>query len=389
MPWKESCHVHERMLFVVRLEKGERMTDLCREFGISRKTGYKIHARYKELSVVGLYDAKRAPENIPHRTPPEVAERILKLRRKHPTWGAPKLRAWLVEREGGRWPAVSTIGVLLQKSGMVRPQRRRRAVEACVTGLSVPTQTNDLWCIDFKGQFRLRNGHYCYPLTVTDAQSRFILICEGMERIDGERVWQELERTFRRFGLPKAIRSDNGSPFASRGLCGLSKLSARWIGLGIKHERIEPGKPQQNGRHERMHRTLKAETTRPAAASMLAQQERFDRFCEIFNHERPHEALEQMTPSSHYVPSTRPYAAMSLVYPLHDDVRTVTSCGHVSVTRKRGTSIFVSTALAGLRVGIRELEDDRWLISYADIDLGICDLGSKRLLSLEEGILIR
>jgi len=384
MPWKESCHVHERMLFVARLEKGERMTDLCREFGISRKTGYKIHARYKEKSVVGLYDLKRAPEHIPHRTTPEVAERLVSLRNKHPTWGPRKLRAWLLDHEGCRWPSASTIGELLKRNGLVQPRRRRRTAEPCATGLSVPTQPNELWCIDFKGQFRLGNGHYCYPLTVTDAHSRFLLVCEGMERIDGERVWSELERAFRRFGLPGAIRSDNGSPFASRGLCGLSRLSARWLGLGVRHERIEPGQPQQNGRHERMHRTLKAETTRPAAKSMLAQQERFDSFVEIFNEQRPHEALEQTPPARHYRSSSRPYVVTSPSYPLHDDVRIVTSCGHLRFGGRRGANIFISSALAGLRVGLRELDGDRWLISYADLDLGVCDLASKSLLSLEK-----
>lgn len=373
------------MLFVARLEKGERMTDLCREFGISRKTGYKIHARYKEQSVIGLYDVKRTPERIPHRTSVAVADRIVRLRNEHPTWGPRKLRAWLLDHEGARWPAASTIGELLKKQGLMQPRRRRRTVEPYATGLCVPTQPNELWCIDFKGQFRLGNGHYCYPLTITDAHSRFLLVCEGMERIDGERVWTELERAFRRFGVPNAIRSDNGSPFASRGLCGLSKLSARWIGLGVRHERIEPGKPQQNGRHERMHRTLKAETTRPAAKSMLAQQERFDGFCEIYNEQRPHEALEQTPPARHYRPSTRPYAITRPTYPLHDDVRVVGPSGHLRFAGgRRGPQIFISSALAGLPVGLRELDDDRWLLSYADIDLGVCDLATKSLLSLEQ-----
>ena len=243
MPWKETCHVHERMLFVVRLEKGERMTDLCREFGISRKTGYKILARYTEQSVVGLYDVKSAPAHIPHRTSAEVVDRVVALRTKHPTWGPRKLRVWLLEHEKIRCPAASTIGELLKKRGLLQPRRRRRRVDASIDALSTPTQANDLWCIDFKGQFKMSNGNYCYPLTVTDAHSRFLLVCEGMDRIDGELVWVQLEQAFRRYGVPLAIRSDNGSPFASRGLCGISKLSARWLALGVKHERIEPGHP--------------------------------------------------------------------------------------------------------------------------------------------------
>lgn len=386
MPWKESCHVHERMLFVARLEKGERMADLCREFGISRKTGYKIHARYQEQSVVGLYDLKRAPERIPHRTTQAVADKVIGLRKEHPTWGPRKLRAWLVENEKGqRWPSASTLGELLKKQGLIVPRRRRRTVQLCVTGLSTPSQPNALWCIDFKGQFRLGNGRYCYPLTITDAHSRYLLVCEGMDRIDGELVWTELERAFRRFGLPEAIRSDNGSPFASRGLCGISKLSARWIGLGVRHERIEPGKPQQNGRHERMHRTLKAETTRPAAHSMLGQQERFDRFVEIYNEQRPHEALDQTPPARHYHPSPRRYAITHPSYPLHDDVRVVDSSGHLRFPGGRSApQFFISSALAGLQIGLRELDANRWLVTYADMDLGVCDLVSRSLVALED-----
>ena len=385
MPWKESCHVHERMLFVSRLENGERMSDLCREFGISRKTGYKMHARYKQRSVVGLYDEKRAPERIPHRTSKEVTERVVKIRLKHATWGPAKIRSWLREHEPGlQWPAASTIGELLKKQGLVQPRRRRRTTAPSETALSTPTEPNQLWCIDFKGQFRLGNGRYCYPLTVTDAHSRFLLVCEGMDRIDGDHVWEELERAFRTYGMPLAIRSDNGSPFASRGICGISRLSARWLGLGVRHERIEPGKPQQNGRHERMHRTLKAETTRPAAKSMLAQQERFDTFREIYNEQRPHQALDQTPPVRHYRPSSRRYTdALMPTYPLHDDVRTVFSCGHLYVGDS-SVNIFLGRALAGLRVGLRELHDGRWLISYADTDLGVCDLATKSLLSLAE-----
>lgn len=385
MPWKESCHVHERMLFVVRLEKGERMTDLCREFGISRKTGYKIFARYKEQSVVGLYDAKRAPARIPHRTSPEVVDRVVALREKHPTWGPLKLRAWLLEHDGIRCPAASTIGELLKKQGLMQARQRRRRVEPYVDGLSTPTQANDLWCIDYKGQFRLGSGNYCYPLTITDAHSRFLLVCEGMNRIDGELAWIELERAFRRYGMPLAIRSDNGSPFASQGLCGISRLSARWLALGIKHERIEPGHPEQNGRHERMHRTLKAETTRPAAKSMLAQQERFDRFSQIFNEDRPHEALGQTPPARHYAPSSRAYAVTHPTYPFHDEVRVVRSSGHVYFGGgpKTRANVFIGSALAGLQVGLRELDDHRWLLSYAGIDLGVCDLTTKRLVALD------
>jgi transposase InsO family protein len=379
MPWKESCLVCERKRFVDRLERGERMTDLCREFGISRKTGYKIVARYKAKKERGLLDESRAPHRIPHRTAREIEERILELRRERPTWGPLKLLQWLETNERGpRWPSKTTIGEIVKRAGLCRPRRVRRTVPTHWSGLITPTKPNELWCIDFKGHFRLGNKNYCYPLTITDAYSRFLITCEAMEKIDGDEVWREMEEAFSTYGMPSAIRSDNGSPFASRGILALSRLSARWLSLGIRHERIEPGKPQQNGRHERMHRTLKYETTRPAAHSLLAQQERFDRFQHIYNEERPHQALGGATPRKMYRPkSVSSYKGFAPPeYPLHDDVRIVASSGHILFKTKR---LFLSSALAGLPVGLRELQDDRFLISFATIDLATWDLENNTL----------
>jgi hypothetical protein len=242
---------------------------------------------------------------------------------------------------------------------------------------------NDVWCVDFKGQFRLGNGRYCYPLTITDAYSRMLLTCEGMDNTRGDGAQAVFVETFERYGLPRAIRSDNGAPFASQAIAGLSRLSVFWLRLGIALERTEPASPQQNGRHERMHRTLKAETTRPAGANMLQQQERFDRFQDIYNNERPHEALGQIPPATLYRRSSRqmPSELRRPEYPLHDLTIQVRSSGHVYVpgAGRAAGSIFLSSALAGEYVGLRELDEDLWLVSFLHIDLGLLDLKHRRV----------
>jgi transposase InsO family protein len=366
------------MKFVARLRSGESMTDLCQEFSISRKTGYKFLKRFEQLGAIGLCDQRRVPERIPHRTKPEVQELVLALRKKHPTWGPKKLRAMLVrQQEGMHFPSVSAMAELLKREGLVKPHRRRRADAAPFPHLSAPTAPNDVWCIDYKGQFRLGCGRYCYPLTLTDAASRYILACEGFDRICGDDVRRVLDVAFRTHGVPAAIRFDGGPPFASTGLRRLSKLSVWWLRLGIRLEQIEPASPQQNGRHERMHRTLKAETTRPAAANLLQQQERFDTFLDHFNRERPHEALDMRRPADVFVRSPRSYASdlPPLDYPVHDLVATVAPAGHVRIPGigRSSPNYFLAGALAGQRVGLRELDDDQWLVSFLDLDLGIID----------------
>jgi transposase InsO family protein len=276
-----------------------------------------------------------------------------------------------------KFPSVSTLAELLKREGLVKPHRRRRTDATLYPHLSAPAAPNDLWCIDFKGQFRLGTGRYCYPLTLTDAASRFILVCEGFDRICGHQVRKAMELAFGTHGLPAAIRFDGGAPFASTGLRRLSTLSAWWLQLGIRLEQTEPGCPQQNGRHERMHRTLKAETTRPPAANFLQQQERFDRFIEHFNTERPHEALDMRRPADVFVRSMRTYSGEPPPpdYPFHDLVTNVTAQGHFRIPGqgRRCPNVFLSGALARQRVGLRELGDDRWLVSFLDIDLGILD----------------
>jgi len=371
MPWKESSVVNERMHFIVRLQAGERMVDLCREYGISRKTGYKYMERFGRLGAIGLSDQSRAPRH-PHRFEGPVVDLVVGLRREHPTWGPRKIREVLLRRHHGvALPGTTTISLLIARAGLASPRRSRNRVPVFPGHLTQAGSANDVWCADYKGQFRLANTDYCYPLTVSDDASRFLLRIEAFDRINLEEARYVFEEAFSAYGLPLVIRTDNGTPFAGRGLLGLTRLSVFWIKQGIRPERIEPGEPQQNGRHERMHRTLKEETTRPAAKNLLQQQERFDCFIDVFNKERPHEALGMDTPSQHYRASDRRYLPKRLEYPLHDDVIKVHATGHAAVIRRRGKAFFVSTALAGEEIGIRHIGDETWLLSFADLDLGI------------------
>lgn len=374
MPWKVRSAVNERMRFVVRREQGERMTDLCREFGISRKTGYKLWNRYQRFGPEGLYDGSRKPLRVPKQTPEDIQKRILAFKGEHPTWGAKKLKVELERRnEGVVFPSVSTINLLLQRNGLVKKRKKRRRATPSSLPLKVPEKPNDVWGADFKGEFRLGNGKYCYPLTITDQHSRYLIGCEGLESTKGTGARFVFEQAFRKYGLPHTIRTDNGSPFASTGLLGLTRLSVWWMRLGIRHERIEPGHPEQNGRHERLHLTLKEETTRPAAQNMLQQQECFDNFLDIYNNQRPHEALGMSRPAEVYCSSMRAYPEElhPLEYPLHDQTRKVRPSGHISLFGRKQAGCYLSAALAGEYVGLRELDEDRWLISFLDLDLGV------------------
>jgi transposase InsO family protein len=314
---------------------------------------------------------------------PETLERIIvRAKQDKPNWGARKIRELLVRRLPGdvKVPATSTIHAVMDRNGLVKRMRRRHRTAG--TALSSGTNPNDLWCVDFKGEFKLGSGRYCYPLTVTDHAARFLLMCEGLESVREEPAILEFEQLFRERGLPNAIRSDNGVPFASpNGLYNLSRLSVWWLRLGIDIERIKPGRPQQNGRHERMHRTLKQEATRPAAANFLQQQGKFDAFRSEFNNERPHEALGMKVPAEVYVASNRPYVGLpQLDYPLHDRDILVTCCGRICMHRKK---INISTVLAGQRLGIKEVDDGIWLVSFMHYDLGYIDLEQKTLQTLD------
>jgi transposase InsO family protein len=373
----------ERMRFVIRLKDGEKMASLCREFGISRKTGYKIFERYEQCGVEGLSDRTRRPFRYANQLPATVEAAIVGAKREKPHWGARKIRERLVRRlpHEIRIPAASTIHAVLDRHGLVQSMRRRR-MRAQGTPLSIGQDANDLWCTDYKGEFQLKDRRYCYPLTVTDYSSRYLLLCEALESNRGELAFPAFERLFRERGLPRAIRSDNGVPFASpHGLFQLSKLSVWWLRLGISIERIRPGHPQQNGRHERMHLTLKREATRPAGANILQQQAKFDAFQEEFNHQRPHEALQMKCPAEVYNPSPRPYRGIpEPEYPFHDRTVVVTSCGRLCMYQKK---INLTVSLAGQAVGIKEVDDGIWLVSFMEYDLGYIDLEEKTLQPLQ------
>jgi transposase InsO family protein len=383
MPWKESSVMEERLCFVGRLLGGEAMTDLCREFGISRKTGYKIFDRYKECGLEALSDRSRRPVHYANQLPAQIESLIVSLKNNKPHWGARKIRELLVKRLAGdvRVPARSTIHAVLDRHGLVKRMGRPRR-RATGTPLSQGAAPNQLWCADFKGEFKLGNGRYCYPLTVTDHASRFLLLCEALDSTREDLAITAFERLFRDRGLPHAIRSDNGVPFASpNALFNLSKLSVWWLRLGVDIERIKPGHPQQNGRHERMHLTLKREATRPPGMNSLQQQARFDAFVSEFNTERPHEALAMKCPAELYRPATQLYDGLPDVdYPLHDRDVLVTACGRICMHRKK---INISTVLAGQRLGIKEVDDGIWLISFMSYDLGYVDLEQRTLQPLD------
>ncbi len=369
----------ERLKFIARILDGEAMSDVCRSFGISRKTGYKIFNRYKESGLEALTDRCRRPVRYANQLPDQIETLIVRLKQEKPHWGARKIRELLVRRLDGdfRIPAKSTVHAVLHRHGLVKGLRRPRR-RAQGTPLSDGRAPNDLWCVDFKGEFKLGDGRYCYPLTVTDQASRFLLLCEAMEGTKEDPAITAFEQLFRERGLPGAIRSDNGVPFASpNGLFNLSKLSVWWLRLGIEIERIKPGHPQQNGRHERMHLTLKKEATRPAGANFLQQQARFDDFVAEFNTERPHEALAMKCPAEVYAPASKPYSGLpELTYPLHDREVMVTHCGRICMHRKR---VNVSTVLAGQRLGIKEVDEGIWIVSFMRYDLGFIDLEQKTL----------
>lgn len=384
MPWRECSVMEERLRFVARLLDGEGMSDVCRVFGISRKTGYKIFNRYKDEGLEALTDRSRRPVRYANQLPDQIERTIVRLKKDKPHWGARKIRELLIRKLAGdvRIPAKSTVHAVLDRHGLVSRARQRRRCKAEGTPLSQAAVPNDLWCADFKGEFRLGSGRYCYPLTVTDQASRYVLACEALESTKEGPVIEAFVRLFKERGLPEAIRSDNGLPFASpNGLYNLSRLSVFWLRLGIAVERIKPGNPQQNGRHERMHRTLKAETTRPPCMNSLQQQARFDAFVSEFNDERPHEAIQMKAPAELYAPSSRAYKGLPEVeYPFHDRDILVTACGRICMHRKK---INVSTVLAGQRLGIKEVDDGIWLVSFMHYDLGYIDLEQRTLQTID------
>ncbi len=372
MPWKECKPMDERLRFIARLLEGEKMAPLCREFGISRVTGYKIYNRYRASGLDGLNDRSRAPYRQANRLPYQVEKTILGIKKEHPTWGARKIRDKLLRQYTMiKPPAVSTVHAVLDRNGLVKRRKRKRH-KARGTPLIGADAPNGLWCADYKGEFMLGNREYCYPLTISDYRSRYLLACEGVASTRSDFAFSIFESAFKDFGLPHAIRTDNGVPFASgNALFGLSRLAVWWLRLGIQIQRIKPGHPEQNGRHERMHLTLKKEATKPAAFNFLQQQERFDRFIEVYNNQRPHQALGGAYPGDVYTPSPRAYEPPGdPEYPFHDRTKLVTRCGRICLGRRK---INLSSVFAGQLVGIREVDQDIWQVSFLEYDLGYFD----------------
>jgi transposase InsO family protein len=368
----------ERLRFVARLLEGEKMARVCREFGISRVTGHKLYNRFRACGLEAFKDRSRRPYRHANKLPYQVERTIIGLKKEHPSWGAPKIRDKLIRTFPMiKPPATSTVHAVLDRNGLVK-RRKRRRYRAQGTELTAAQEVNGLWCADFKGEFMLGNKQYCYPLTITDYRSRYLFACEGLASVRSEFAFSVFERVFKDYGLPGAIRTDNGAPFASgNALFGLSKLAVWWLRLGIKIQRIKPGNPQQNGRHERMHLTLKREATKPASFNFLQQQERFDRFVEVYNSQRPHQALNGAYPADLYTPSTRVYQPPpEPEYPYHDKSVRVTNCGRICFGSRK---INLSKVFAGQIVGIREIDDQIWLVSFLDYDLGFFDRDEVRV----------
>jgi len=385
MPWAESSVGEQKLMFVADCLRGEEsMTALCERYGISRQTGYVLKGRFLAEGPSGLEERSRAPLQHGLATPAELVVRLIEARKRWPHWGPKKLLAKL-SREAPQlaWPSASTGSEILRREGLSQPRRRRRRPLTVEQPFIDVTAANDAWCIDFKGWFRTADGRRCHPFTVTDAFSRYLLAVEVIEPT-GQAVQAKMDKLFKEHGLPVAIRSDNGTPFASTGAGGLTRLSARWAKMGIRLERIWPGKPQQNGRHERMHGTLKPEACQPPAANAAAQQHRFDAFRTEFNHERPHEALGQRQPAEFYGPSSRPFVQPvgDLDYATHEQVRRIRSSGEI---RWRGSLLFVSEAIIGENVALRQRDDGHWLIRFADVALGIIDRTSGQLVRFGAG----
>jgi putative transposase len=372
----------ERVKFIGRVLDGEKISTLCQEFGISRKTGYKIYERYKSCGVEGLSDRSRRPYKQAGRLPFQIERSILGLKKEYPSWGAPKLREKLIQRYPEvTAPAISTVHAVLDRHGLVE-RRKRRRYKAEGTTLNQAHQPNGLWCADYKGEFMLGNKRYCYPLTITDYHSRYLLACEGLETTKEPFAFSVFERVFKEYGLPGAIRTDNGLPFSSPvALYGLSKLSVWWLRLGIDIERIKPGHPEQNGRHERMHLTMKKEVCRPPGYNFLQQQEKLDVFQRIYNNERPHQAIDMRCPAQLYVPSPREYSGLPEIdYPFADRTIMVTHCGRICMGRKK---VNFSTVFAGQKVGVTQTADKIWLVSFMKYDLGYFDLDTCRVEPIE------
>jgi putative transposase len=379
MPWQESCAMDQRVRFIGDQQSGLwTMTELCERYGISRRVGYKWLDRYRLEGPAGLMDRSHAPHVHGRATPPNVVEAIIGLRRERPSWGPRKIVAKLEQRQPAvDWPSASTVGEILKRAGLAGGRRMRRRAPPRLGELTVPQYANHVWSIDHKGWIRLGDGSRVEPFTMTDGFSRYLIGVAATSSTRQAECRPLLERAFREYGLPEVIRSDNGAPFASTGTTGLTVMSVWWIKLGIRHERIDPGHPQQNGRHERFHFTL-LEAMRPPSPNRSAQARRFAAFARDYNEERPHEALGQRAPASVYQRSSRsiPTRLPEPDYPAEATVRQVRSNGEI---KWRGDLIYICTSLIGETIAIEEAENGHWRVRFFDVPIGIIDMQSRKL----------
>jgi transposase InsO family protein len=380
VPWKDTTPMRERAVFI-RAWEAEILTmkELCEHFGVSRKTGYKWVNRYREGDPESLVDRSRAPRTCPHRTPAEVEAVVIEMKREHTRWGPKKIIDELQRTQPKKdWPAVSTAGAILKRAGLVKKRKRRRRWQHPGHPPLKADRPNELMTVDFKGEFRLGDKSVCYPLTIQDRFSRYVMACKSLPspRLDDVRI--TMESLFREVGLPERIRTDNGEPFASHGISGLTRLNVWWMCLGVRHERIDKGCPYQNGAHERMHQELKAETTRPPAYSLSGQQTLFDDFVREYNKIRPHEGIDQQRPSDLWIPSPRSYPEplKDPEYPGYFEVRRVRSGGEIKFKSRMQ---FVSQALAGQLIGLEPVDDGVWSVIFCETLLGRLDERTRRI----------
>jgi transposase InsO family protein len=382
MPWEETYAMDQRVRMVGDwLSEEYSITELSQIYDVSRKTIYKWIERYETGGPAGLEERSRAPVGHPNAIPLKVVEKIIAAKLYHQKWGPKKVIAWLRgQHSEEQWPAVSTAGEILRRERLVRHRRRKRRTPPYTEPFNKCEEPNQVWSADFKGQFRTGDGNLCYPLTITDNCSRYLLECRGLSRATFEQTQPWFEWAFREYGLPEAIRTDNGVPFASVGLGGLSRLSMWFIKLGISPERIEPGHPEQNGRHERMHRSLKEATAKPPMSTLQMQQRAFNEFVHEYNFQRPHEALGQKTPASIYEPSPRPYPARvpKVEYDHNVEVRQVRHNGEI---KWKGKLVYVSETLAGEPVGLQQKEEHLWVVRFGFHPLGVLDELVGRIMS--------
>jgi putative transposase len=384
MPWKVSDVIEIRLDFVKDWRTGMwTVAELCRHYEITRKTGYKWIERYESEGAVGLEDRSRASHSHPNAIETGMEDRILEARAMHPLWGARKIRA-LLERQGvSKMPAASTIGLVLKESGLTLAHRRRRSAHPNAAPITDAGEANQIWSADFKGWFRTQDGKRCDPLTISDVHTRYLLRCQAVAAADTLHAKPIFETAFREYGLPARMRTDNGAPFGSNGDSGLTALAVWWIRLGVAPERIRPGKPQENGRHERMHRTLKQATASPPARNRRLQQELFDDFRREYNDERPHEALAQTPPAQHYSKSMRAYPErlVAIEYPQPWQVRQVSNGGQI---RWRGDCVFVSHALEGQPIGLEPVQEDLWRVCFSFYELGFLEERKRKIWPSDE-----